>query len=97
MFPSLVFRRAYDALTEARWSERQADLEYLRILQIASQTMESEVQVALELLLSSGTVPRAVQVRELVDLSAPAVPDLPVLAVDLNGYDKLLGTLEEVA
>jgi hypothetical protein len=97
MFPSLVFRRAYDALTEARWSERQADLEYLRILQIASQTMESEVQAALELLLSSGTVPRAVQVRELVDLSVPQVPDLPVLAVDLNGYDKLLGTLEEVA
>jgi hypothetical protein len=97
MFPSLAFRRAYDALRDARPTERQADLEYLRILQIASQTMESEVQAALELLLSAGTMPRAVQVRELVDPSAPAVPDLPVLAVDLNGYDMLLGKLEEVA
>lgn len=97
LFPTLTFRRAYDALRESRHSERQADLEYLRILQIASQTMESEVQAALELLLNAGDVPRAVQVRELVKPSSPEVPDLPALVVDLNGYDKLLGEEREVA
>ena len=97
MFPTLTFRRTYDALREAHGSERQADLEYLRILQLASQTMESEVQAALELLLTAGELPRAVQVRELVEPSTHDVPDLPVPVVDLNGYDKLLGGLEEVA
>ena len=45
MFPSLVFRRAYDALTER--SEKWADLEYIRILHLAATTMQCEVEAAL--------------------------------------------------
>jgi hypothetical protein len=97
LFPTLTFRRAYDALRESHTSERQGDLEYLRILQIASQTMESEVQAALELLLNAGEVPRAAKVKDLVEPSAPEVPDMPVPVVDLSGYDKLLGERKEVA
>ena len=97
LFPTLTFRRAYDALRDAHESERRADLQYLRILQIAFQTMECEVQAALELLLNAGEVPQATQVRDLVAPSAPEVPSLPVPVVDLKGYDTLLGGLEEVA
>jgi hypothetical protein len=39
LFPSLTFRRAYDALTE-RLDAWKADLEYLRILHLAASTME---------------------------------------------------------
>jgi hypothetical protein len=90
MFPTLTFRRAYDALRASHASERQGDLEYLRILQLASQTMECDVQAALELLLTEGETPHAVRVRELVKPSAAEVPILSVPVVDLNGYDKLL-------
>ena len=43
LFPSPVFRRAYDQLQEAL-PDRTADLEYLRILRQAARTMESEVE-----------------------------------------------------
>ena len=94
MFPTLTFRRAYDALLGARDSERQADIEYLRILHLASRTMECEVEIALDLLLTERQAPLADRVKELVQPSQPEVPDLPVPLIDLKGYDKLLGELE---
>lgn len=97
LFPTLTFRRAYDAISEAHDSERQGDLEYLRILQLAFHTMEHEVQTALELILGAGQVPRATEVRDLVEPSSAEVPSLPVPVVDLKGYDTLIGELEEVA
>ena len=57
MFPKPVFRRAYDALCEAL-SERQADLDYLRILKLAAETMQCEVEAILEQLTADGKVPR---------------------------------------
>lgn len=45
LFPSLVFRRAYDALVDAR-GER-ADVEYVRILHLAASTMQGDVEHAL--------------------------------------------------
>ena len=49
LFPTPVFRRAYDRLL-ASCPERTADVEYLRILRQAARTMECEVeQVLLEL------------------------------------------------
>jgi hypothetical protein len=97
MFPTLTFRRAYDALQDSRDSERQADLEYLRILQLAAQTMECEVETALELLLNEGRVPLVDRVKDLVEPSTPEVPDLPIPVVDLGVYDKLLTEKEAVA
>ena len=94
LFPTLTFRRAYDALLAARDSERQADIEYLRILHLAAHTMESEVEAAVELLLTEGRAPLADRVKELVQPEQPEIPDLPVPAVDLKGYDRLLGELE---
>ena len=59
LFPALVFRRCYDTLCERAPSG--ADLEYLRILQLAATTMESVVASALTQLLSAGELYKQVQ------------------------------------
>jgi hypothetical protein len=91
MFPTLVFRHAYDVLAEAL-PERQADLDYLRVLHLAAATMECEVETALELMLGEGRLPRYEAVRSLVSTREPEIPAMEPLAVDLAGYDALLGT-----
>ena len=98
LFPTLVFRRAYDTLVEALtgW---EADVEYLRVLHLAARTLESEVETALELLLTDKTLPIADHVRALVEPAAPQVPDLVVPTVDLSTYDGLFEAefLQEVS
>lgn len=95
LFPSLTFRRAYDALQQAR-STWGADVEYLQVLHLAASTMESEVEAALELLLDMNCCPDRDAVKALVAPARPEVPQMPVLDVDLVGYDELLG-LQQVA
>jgi len=88
LFPSLVFRRAYDALVDAR-GER-ADVEYVRILHLAASTMQAGVEAVLETLLSRGERPDFVTVKALV---APEKTDVPVVHIpppDLAVYDRLL-------
>ncbi|MEK7839071.1 MAG: IS21 family transposase [candidate division NC10 bacterium] len=89
LFPSRVFRRAYDALRDAR-EVRKADVEYVRILHLAASTMETDVAQALERLLEAGTVPTAEQVRTRVAPIRPEVPELAAGEVDLAEYDGLL-------
>jgi len=89
MFPTLVFRRAYDAL--AARSEKWADLEYVRILYLAATTMQCEVEAALVELLEAGEVPE----YDAVKWRAEPVEPLPAPAVhidvpDLGAYDALL-------
>ncbi len=90
LFPTLTFRRAYDALATAR--PTRADREYVRVLHLAASTSEAEVEAALLLLLEQGTPPTLDAVRELVRLPGPgAVPPLAPVAFDLAIYDRLLG------
>jgi len=89
LFPSLVFRRAYDALSDAL-SDWQATVDYLRILHLAASTMEVEVETALQLLLDQKTPPRIDQVKALVSPSLPSVPQMQAYEVDLAHYDALL-------
>ena len=97
LFPSLVFRRAYDSLRE-RHEERKADMEYLRILHLAASTMESTVQVTLERMLASGGVRSADAVKAQVAPETCEVPQLEAPQVDLSSYDALLDSAaEEVA
>ena len=97
MFPTLTFRRAYDALCEGLES-RKADVEYLRILHVAASTMESEVEAALELLLSTGASLSSRAVKDLVEPETrPSVPDLAPSKVDLKAYDCLLASSVAVA
>jgi len=90
LFPSLVFRKAYDSLA-ATLTSRKADLEYLRILHLAASTMESQVEAALEKLLAAGELKSVDQVKAVVapEPLAPA-PALPVPEIDLSTYDGLL-------
>jgi hypothetical protein len=89
LFPSLVFRRAYDRLLE-RGAEGRADLEYLRILHLAASTLESEVETALELLLGTDEPLRYDQVKQLVQPEKPTVLPVAVPVVSLDAYDDLL-------
>ena len=95
LFPTLAFRRTYDALCAAQ-AVRNAEVEYVRILHLAASTMETDVAQALERLLAAGTVPTAEQVRALVSPEEPAVPALAASTVDLTEYDGLLVPLVEV-
>jgi hypothetical protein len=89
LFPTAAFRRAYEALT-AGLSERQAELEYLRVLHLAASTMQCEVEAAVELLLAEHRLPTVDAVRSLVVEREPEVPAMAPLAVDLESYDELL-------
>jgi hypothetical protein len=90
LFPSLVFRRAYDALV-ARRPER-ADREYVRVLHLAASATESEVEAALSLLLEQAVAPTLDAVRELVrPPDAALIPALTTAPLDLAVYDRLVG------
>lgn len=95
LFPTLTFRRAYDALSEHCATQWKTDMEYVRVLHRAARTMESEVEAALELLLEAGKAPLAEHVLELtiVESERPDVPDLVQQPVDLAEYDALIGGL----
>lgn len=91
MFPSVVFRRAYDAVQTPHHGVK-GDLEYLRILHHAATSMEADVEAALSLLLADGKPVTASAVKTLVAASAGTidVPDLAPLPVDLTAYDALI-------
>jgi hypothetical protein len=92
MFPSVVFREAYDAI-QVLHAGTKGDLEYLRILHLAASTMEADVAVALSLLQMAGKPVTADAIKEMI-AAAPtsiAVPQLASLAVTLAEYDVLLG------
>ncbi|HZC02276.1 MAG TPA: IS21 family transposase [Gammaproteobacteria bacterium] len=89
LYPTLTFRTAYERLQPA-WPGTKGDAAYLRILHLAASTLESEVQVALDLLLESGTLPTLEAVRDLVGPPPLASPVLPAPEVDFGSYDQLL-------
>jgi hypothetical protein len=95
LFPTPVFRRAYDALCGAQ-AVRAAEVEYVRILHLAASTLETDVTQALERLLAAGTVPTAEAVRVCVAPDRPEIPTLAIGAVDLAAYDALLTPYAEV-
>ena len=96
LFPTLVFRRAYDALG-AGLTSWKADIEYLRILHLAATTMETEVEQALRAMLEASALPLAEHVTAMVAPPEPQVPALAPLVVDLGAYDALLEWREELA
>ena len=89
LFPTLVFRRAYDALRAGRGD--RADVEYVRILHLAASTIEADVECALATLLEVGDSFDYAAVKALAKPDRPAVPQLAIPAVDLLAYDRLLG------
>lgn len=95
LFPSLTFRKTYDALV-GQFGVRKGDIEYLRLLHLAASTMETDVEMALDLLLDQGTSPSSELVKELVSPEKPEIPKLAVFVPDLSEYDQLTGCGREV-
>lgn len=92
LFPTVVFRQAYDALALKR--PERADKEYLSILHLAAMGSEQDVEVALAMLLEANQLPSLATVRELVQSDCQsAVPAVYVAAPDLCSYDVLLSYL----
>jgi transposase InsO family protein len=89
LFPSPVFRRAWDTLNG--WhSPRKADLIYLRILRLAAHYSESEVAAALSLLLEGQARWDDTHVEHLIQPQPLPVPQLALPLVNLTQYDALL-------
>jgi hypothetical protein len=89
LFPSLVFRRAYDRLREQQ-SERTADREYVRILHLAASTSQSDVERALVAALGGETEVEAAGIRAVVRPETPAIPAMEAPPIDLTAYDGLI-------
>jgi len=90
MFPSLTFRRAYDAI-QTPHTGTKGDLEYLRILHLAASTLEADVEAALQLLLSERAPITSDAVKAIVNATTPTdIPELAPPDVDLAAYDALL-------
>ncbi len=88
LFPTLVFRRAYDRLRE-QYGER-ADVEYVRILHLAARTMESRVAAALEQLVNARTDFDYRTVQEQVEPPKLEIPQISIPKPDPGVYDRLL-------
>lgn len=89
LFPTLVFRRAYDALQQA--AAQRADREYVRLLHLAASRSESEVETALTWLLDQQRVPTFDTVRDLLQPpTLAAVPAITAPVLDFQVYDRLL-------
>src|SRR5215472_3060576 len=88
LFPSLVFRRTYDALRSFHGD--RADAEYVRILYTAAVSGEAVVERTLTKLLDSAGRFDADLVRKTVRPERPSVPTVEIGAPDLHLYDALL-------
>ncbi len=88
LFPTVTFRRAYDALAVRHGS--RGDVEYVRLLQLAARTSEDAVERALHPLLDGHTGWDATHVKALVQPDVIAVPPCMLPPPDLSVYDACL-------
>lgn len=88
LFPSLIFRQAYDMLRSGR--RERADKEYLSILHLAAMISEQDVETALAVLLEAKQLPLSATVRDLVQVIPSEMPAVAIPAPDLCSFDLLL-------
>ena len=88
LFPTMTFRRAYDALR--RYRGQRADVEYVRVLHLAASTMESQVEAALDELLGRKESFDYAAVRGVVKPERPTVPEIRIGTPNLGVYDHLI-------
>jgi hypothetical protein len=84
LFPSLVFRQAFETLGGSRKPK-----EYLRLLQLAALNSECEVESAVRVLLTAGVNPAPEVVEGLLKKKIE-VPAVAVHSANLKSYDELL-------
>ncbi len=95
LFPTSQFSIAYDILRDA-YSIRQANKEYLRILELAAKEDESLVNEALRLLINLEEEIGFEKVKHFIDSKQkpPEPTEVHIEPVDINDYDMLLETPE---
>lgn len=91
LFPTLAFRKAYDAITGDRPTTAK-DLAYLRVLHFAAATSETDVDAALSMLLDARQTPGVETIKDLMGTRKRPEFALPMAAleIDLAPYDELL-------
>lgn len=89
MFPTLCFRRAYDAL-RVTYGER-ADTHYVRILYLCTKTSQEHVEAVLTQYLEKQEPLDYARVRAALLPSIPPLPQVTIPPVRLSDYDALLG------
>ena len=92
LYPTLVFREAYDALVG--WRGERADVEYVRILHLAASTFQGAVERALLALLEAGRPFDYAAVKALANPEPIGVPDVRIGTPNLTHYDRLLGGVQ---
>lgn len=91
MFPTIRFRMAYDSLKKAH-SLSVASREYLKILKLAADVSESEVDNALRIMIDRGERIGFAMVAEITESETilPSIVDVTVPCIRLEEYDSLL-------
>ncbi|MCP5043780.1 MAG: IS21 family transposase [bacterium] len=96
MFPTEVFRRAYERLDESL-STWAADMNYLQVLQLARDVGLHDVERVLGELESAGELARFERVVSLAGGERPTCPEVHVGEVELESYDGLTPEASEEA
>ena len=96
LFPSVLFRVAYDELRQD--CPQTADRQYLKILQMAAEVSQSRVESILRELIQGGERIREEQVREWIETSqcTPEKWEVEVDPVEVAVYDSLLEQAQEM-
>jgi len=90
MFPSPVFRQSHDLLVE-RLGQRRGAVEYLRLLKLASEVGESDVELMLVEYTCPPYPPWSVdQIRQVLAPRPAAIISVSELTPECVGYDRLL-------
>jgi hypothetical protein len=88
LFPTLTFRRAYDALLVTHGD--RADVEYLRLVHLAAMAGEARVAATLDGLLGDRRSFDYAAVQALITPPAPRIPHVVLPVPDLAVYDALI-------
>lgn len=88
LFPNSQFRMVYDALKSQ--SSSQANQEYIRILHLATQESEGQVNDAIHYLLKQGLAVSYTMIKSLIQSLVPPRTDVHIVPPDLIIYDSLL-------
>lgn len=97
LFPSRSFRQAYDHLV-AKHGQRGGAVEYLRLLKLASEVGESDIEVMLADYLTPPYPAWSVQeLRRILQPESRVVIDLIELKPECHSYDALLSSETGVA
>ena len=97
MFPTSQFRFVYDILRR-QYGIKQANKQYLKILDLAAKENETLVNETLRYLINHADTIDFDTVKEMVESEQkpPAVTDVFIGDIDINGYDCLLESPEKL-